>query len=93
MLSQTKQLCFCVTDVPHCYCSIHTPCHHQILIERRVVNTHYLSYVCLDALADLLLPSVPNLQFFIITNTCKLIGIKLVPCNILDYLRVRIPFN
>ena len=91
MLTQREQLCLCISYVPNCYTAVHTPRHHQVRVERGVVYAHDLSDVSLDVLADLLLALVPNLKSFVVTHARKLMQVKVVPGNILHYLRVSVP--
>jgi len=47
--------------------------------------------VSLNVLADLLLALVPNFEPFVVTHARELMQVEVVPGDILDYLRVRVP--
>ena len=89
VLPQAEEFRAHVSRVPNSNALVRTASDHQVLVERGVVDAHDGGNMRVDALRRISLPHVPNLQFLVITDRCKLVLIVVVPADILDDLSVR----
>jgi hypothetical protein len=64
-----------------------------MLIEWRVIDAHDLRNMSLHLLTRRLTTLVPNHNSLVVTYTCKLIHIHLVPSNVLYNLGMLVPFE
>jgi len=66
MVPQAEKFGPHVSRVPYCDTLVSTARDHQVLVERRVVDTHYSGYVRINGFHRLALPHIPNLELPII---------------------------
>ena len=91
VLAQAEQFCFHVSRVPHADALVSRSRDHKAFVEGRVVYREDLGNVGLDALTTSRLTSIPYFEFFVVAHRGELVDIVMVPANVLDHLRVRLP--
>lgn len=92
VLFQTTDLLTKVARVPKSNSLVLAASNQQVLVEWRVVDAPYFSYVSFYSLCCGLAPFVPKSQSFVIAHTRKLIHVDLVPGNVFYFLRVPFPY-
>jgi hypothetical protein len=88
VLTKTEKFGAHISSVPNCDASISAARNHQVLVERRVVDGHYLVDVCINHLDRLVLSHIPDFEFLVITDRRKLVFIVMVPADIFNHRRV-----
>ena len=90
VFTKTEKFGAHIPSVPDCDTSVSATRNHQVLVERRVVDGHYLVDVCINYLSGLVLSHVPDFEFLVVTDRRKLVFIVVVPAHIFNHRRVSV---